>query len=247
MRKLSRSTREYRETDSTNLEMHRLLEAEDMEEGTVVLADYQSRGKGYQGNAWLSQRGLNLLFSILLKPEFLDPGMMFHLGRIVSLALLEMLDNQGIKAFIKWPNDILAGSRKLCGILIENSIAGKRIRHSVIGIGLNVNQVDFDAGIPDPTSLCLEKGCHFDRVVLLGDFRSALEGWYRVLISEDTGRILKAYHERLYLKGQEALFSDGRKTFRGRIQRVLPGGELEVLEAGAGLRRFGFKEIRYLD
>jgi len=110
IRKLSRITRKYRETGSTNEEMNRLLEGEILEEGTIVNAEYQTSGKGHQGNSWSSQKGKNLLFSILLKPEFLSLEKTFHLSRIISLSVIDVLDKQGIKAEIKWPNDILEES-----------------------------------------------------------------------------------------------------------------------------------------
>lgn len=245
--KLSRITKNYGEIDSTNEEMNRLLEAESLEEGTVIRADYQSAGKGHQGNIWWSEKGKNLLFSILLKPVRVPADKAFYLSRITSLTLIEVLDKHGITAMIKWPNDILAGKRKICGILIENSIIGEMISHSVIGIGLNVNQAEFDPGIPVPTSMMLEKGCHFDMNLLIEDFRSALEVWYRVLLAGELDLIVDAYHSKLFLLGTTARYSDGEKDFTADIQGVLPGGEIELKLEGGELRRYGFKEIEYLD
>lgn len=246
IRKLSRITRKYRETGSTNEEMNRLLEGEILEEGTIVNAEYQTSGKGHQGNSWSSQKGKNLLFSILLKPEFLSLEKTFHLSRIISLSVIDVLDKQGIKAEIKWPNDILVGSSKICGILIENAISGNKILHAVIGIGLNVNQDKFDSDIPSPTSLCLEKGCHYDRDLLIEEFRSALESWYQVLLMGNENNILHTYHDRLYLVDKPARYSDGKTDFNASILGVLPGGELEVMTEGGEIRRFGFKEIGYI-
>lgn len=243
--KLSKHTREYREIASTNEEINRLLVKDELEEGTVIRADYQSAGKGHHGSAWLSVRGKNLLFSILLKPEFLPAEEAFHLSRIVSLSLVEVIGKQGIKAHIKWPNDILVGRRKICGILIENSIVLNRISHCVIGVGLNVNQEKFDAGIPAPTSLSMEKGCQFDMNLLLDEFRSAMEEWYQVLLSGDKARIMDAYLNNLYLFKVPAQYSDRKSTFTASIIGVLPWGELEVLLEGGEIRRYGFKEIEY--
>lgn len=246
VRKLARITREYTATGSTNAELNRLIGLEDLEEGTIVCTDYQSHGKGHMGNTWSSEKGKNLLFSILLKPGFLLPENAFHLSRITSLSLLEVLDNQDIKSEIKWPNDIVAGSSKICGVLIENAVSGRGILQSVIGVGLNVNQEVFNSSIPSPTSLRLEKGCHFDRKVLMEEFRTALEGWYQVLFTGNEKSIMDAYHNRLYLLNQSARYSDGNSEFKARIRAVLPGGELEVLTESGEIRRFGFKEIHYL-
>ena len=237
---------EYGKIGSTNEEMNRLLGKEDLEEGTVIRAEYQSAGKGHRGNAWLSDRGMNLLFSILLKPGYLPAEEAFHLSRIVSLALTDVIDKQGIKTRIKWPNDILVGTRKICGILIENSITGDRISHSVIGVGLNVNQGIFNTGIPAPTSLFLEKECQFDMKLLLEEFRSFMEGWYQVLLYGHKDRIMDAYLDNLYRLEVPAQYSDGESVFTASICGVLPGGELEVRLERGETRRYGFKEIEYL-
>ena len=227
--------------------MNRIIGMEELEEGIVIRAAYQLSGKGHRGNTWLSEPGKNLLFSILLKPEFLPVDTAFHLSRIVSLALVEVIDKQKLKASIKWPNDILVRSRKICGILIENSIIRNSISHAVIGIGMNVNQEKFDDGIPTPTSLLLEKRCHFDMNLLLEDIRSALERWYQVLLTGNTKQIMDEYLEHLFGLRIPANYSDGETVFRASINNVLPGGELEVLLEGGGIRRFGFREIKFLD
>jgi len=246
IRKLSRNIRIYGEISSTNEELNRLLKEEELEEGAIVKADFQTSGKGYQGNIWQSERGMNLLFSILLKPEFLKIKDAFQVSRICSLAIAEVIDKQKLDSCIKWPNDILIGNRKVCGILIENSMLGDRILHSVIGIGLNVNQGKFNSDIPAATSLFLEKGCQFDMNIILEDFRSALESWYQVLIMGHTERIMDAYLDRLYLFDEPAAYSDGESEFMARISGVLPGGELELVTDAGELRTYGFKEIEYL-
>lgn len=231
---------------STNEEINRLLSEEELDEGLIVSTEYQSHGKGHQGNTWSSDKGMNLLFSVLLKPEFLRAENAFQISRIISLSIADMIDKQGIETRIKWPNDILIRDSKVCGILIENAISGSNIIHSVIGIGLNVNQEKFNSTIPSPTSLFLEKGCHFDRELLLDDFRSSLESWYQVLFGGNESTIMDAYLDRLYLINQQARYSDSRNEFMASIRTVLPGGELEIKTEEGEIRRFGFKEIEYL-
>ncbi len=245
-REFSGETREYNEIGSTNEELNRLLGIGNLEEGTVVRAGFQSAGKGYQGNRWLAEPLKNLLFSILLKPGSLTADKAFHLSRIVSISLVETLDKQDINTSIKWPNDIFVKSRKISGILIENSIIRNRISQSVIGVGLNVNQVKFDPGIPSPTSMCLEKGCHFDMKLLLDDFRTALQAWYQILLEGNEKLIMDVYLNRLYLRNLMSEFSDGKSAFIASIRNVLPGGELEVLVEDGEVRRYGFKEIEYV-
>jgi BirA family biotin operon repressor/biotin-[acetyl-CoA-carboxylase] ligase len=242
----SREILEYGEIDSTNEEMSRLIGSGNLDEGTVIRAGFQTAGKGHGGNSWSSDRDRNLLISLFLKPVFLPPGLAFDLSRITSLSIVEVLDRQSINAVIKWPNDILVGLRKIAGILIENSIAGIRIGYSIIGVGLNVNQEKFETVTPAPTSMVLEKGCHFYMNLVLEDFRSALEKWYRLLQAGDRDPVTKAYRDRLYLLDRTAKFAGGGRVFKGKILGVLPDGELEVKQEGGAVHRYAFKEIEFL-
>ena len=246
IRKLSNEVRQYQEIDSTNEEMNRLVMAEDLAEGTIIRTQYQHAGKGHAGNSWQSERGMNLLFSMLLKPDFLSPERAFHLSRIASLSLHEIIDNQCDEVQIKWPNDMLVGDMKMAGILIENMIVSHIISHSIIGIGVNVNQTDFDPSIPAPTSLKIVKGCHIDMNSLLKEFRSSMERWYNTLISGNERLVMESYNQRLYRLGVTAYYRSAAGKFTAIIRDVLPSGEL-VLESGKGdILTFGFKEVEYL-
>ena len=151
--------------DSTNEECRRRIS--DIDNLSVVAALSQTSGKGQRGNVWLSEAGQNLTFSIVLKfpakglKAEMEPMLaydQFVLSEITSLAIVDLLADFGIEAKIKWPNDIYVGDRKICGILIENSLRGEWIQHSIIGIGLNVNQRNFDVTLPNPTSMVLCSG-----------------------------------------------------------------------------------------
>ena len=151
--------------DSTNEECRRRIS--DIDNLSVVAALSQTSGKGQRGNVWLSESGQNLTFSIVLKfpakglKAEMEPMLaydQFVLSEITSLAIVDLLADFGIEAKIKWPNDIYVGDRKICGILIENSLRGEWIQHSIIGIGLNVNQRNFDVTLPNPTSMVLCSG-----------------------------------------------------------------------------------------
>jgi len=128
---------------------------------SVVAAEVQTAGKGQGDHTWLSEPGKNLTFSMVLKEEMLadiPPKSQFIISAVTAISIVKLLERHGIEARIKWPNDIYACDRKICGILIENSIKGQRFTWSIIGIGLNVNQRTFDPSLPNPTSMFLCNG-----------------------------------------------------------------------------------------
>jgi len=138
---------------STNNELKNRLKTNDLSEFTTILTSYQTNGRGQQSNVWESADGLNLTFSVLLKPVFLEPALQFYLSKIVALALTDVLMKYVDELSIKWPNDIYVGEKKIAGILIENSLMGSCIDTCVVGIGLNVNQLSFQSSAPNPISL----------------------------------------------------------------------------------------------
>ena len=151
------------ETDSTN----RYLKG--VKEGNVVVADYQTSGRGCGTNTWESERGKNMLFSVMIHPVQLPVQRQFHISMAISLAIVEALEQQIGDVSIKWPNDIYWRNAKICGILIENTLQGNRIKDSVIGVGLNVNQRAFHSDAPNPVSLWQIHGQETDREQLLRD------------------------------------------------------------------------------
>lgn len=167
--------------DSTNEECRRRIA--DMDNLSVMSALSQTAGKGQRGNTWLSAPGENLTFSIVLKfksagtnGEGLEPMQAYDqsvISELTSLSVVELLSSHGIQAKIKRPNDIYVDGKKVCGMLIENAVRGEWISHSIIGIGLNVNQRNFDVSLPNPTSMALlssENGTVYNIEVLLEEF-----------------------------------------------------------------------------
>ena len=139
--------------DSTNNEAKRRIS--DIDNLSVLSALEQTAGRGQRGNTWTSDAGANLMFSIVLKSPSLIVEDHFILNEIAALSVADFLSTYGIKAEIKWPNDIYVHEKKICGILIENSFHRKSISYSIIGIGLNINQRNFDVNLPNPTSMVL--------------------------------------------------------------------------------------------
>ena len=132
------------QVDSTNAYLNRMLKKGTDGRILVVRADYQAHGKGQGAHHWDSEAGKNLLMSFLLYPEFLSASTQFQLSMMTSVALCRLLNGIGMQTWIKWPNDILVFSgKKIAGILIEIGVMGKKLTHSIIGIGLNLNQASF--------------------------------------------------------------------------------------------------------
>ena len=224
------------ETDSTNhwLKAHG--------EGTmVVVADFQTAGKGCGSNSWESERGQNLTFSMLIHPEALEARAQFRITEVVSVALCNTLERYIYKEVdIKWPNDIYVGDKKICGILIENRLQGSVIKDSIIGIGLNVNQQAFLSDAPNPVSMWQLTGQETNRETLLEAFLQAFnEAWESETIS-------KTYRQRLYRREGYHAFCDKDGRFEAKLRNVLNDGML-VLEDREGQRRnYAFKEIKYI-
>ncbi len=233
------------QTDSTNACAMKIIKNGKAEEGTVILADYQTHGRGQKGNRWESERGKNLLFSFILMPDFLEAGKQFYLLMSISLGLVDLLLQCGIKAVIKWPNDIYISGRKTGGILIENSLSGNYLTSAVAGIGLNVNQTSFTTAGNNPTSLKLELGREINCEILFSDAMKHLTEWIRRLYRKEWEVIKDRYLQHLMHYDQWAEYTDSAGCFRGRIAGILEGGELVVEKQSGVMHRYAFREINY--
>jgi BirA family biotin operon repressor/biotin-[acetyl-CoA-carboxylase] ligase len=229
--------------DSTNNLASRYLKQGKAEEGTVILAVHQTSGRGQGNNTWVSEKGSNLLFSIILKPDFLPACKQFYLSMAVALGIQGYISGLGIPALIKWPNDIVVNRKKLAGVLIENTVLSRNLNSSVIGIGMNVNQQIFPPDLPDPTSLALEAGHSFDLSDSLKELLSSLEVPINKLYQGNHIEIKSAYLNRLWLMNTAAVFMDQTGSFKGRIVDIADTGELVVKKTGGETRTYGFKEV----
>ena len=224
------------ETDSTN----RWLK--DHGEGTMVVAtDYQTAGKGCGSNAWESERGKNLTFSMLIHPDGIAAREQFHITEVVSVALCRTLQPYIYnKVEIKWPNDIYVGDRKLCGILIENRLQGNVIVDCIIGIGLNVNQRVFLSDAPNPVSMYQLTGQETDREALLADFLQTFDQEWQ---NKTNG---SEYRELLYRKGKDGLYEAKTGRFVAKLTDVLPDGRLLLVDEEGKEHTYAFKEVSFI-
>ena len=232
--------------DSTNNYAKNLLSTQKVPEGTLITAAEQTAGRGQAGNQWHTAPGQNLTASYIFYPTFLSADRQFFLSMAVSLAVRELCEeilNDEVR--IKWPNDIYHNGRKLAGILIENTISGSQLSSSVIGIGLNVNQIDFDPALPNPASLRAATGLEQNLQRITEKLNSYLEKYYLQLRSLHFNFLDKAYMVNLYQYNKTALYRKDGQEFRGEIVGVTKEGKL-IIESAGKQWKFGLKEVEYL-
>lgn len=215
-------------------------------EGDIVWADVQSAGRGQRGHKWESREGENITFSAIFEPTFLPATKQFLLSEVVALAVVDALRYYGVGARIKWTNDIYVGDRKLAGILIEHKLSGINISRTIAGIGLNVNQLEFSADLPNPVSMRQITRLELDCREVLERVAEKLMERYEMLRRGEEQQLQADYHELLYRR--DALhwyFLPDGKAFRGTIRGVEPSGALIVENEKGEQRSYLFKEIEF--
>lgn len=223
------------ETDSTNL----WLKAHATEENTVVVADFQTAGRGCGSNTWESERGQNLLFSVLIHPRDIQANRQFHISMAISLAICEALGQHIGDVSIKWPNDIYWKNGKICGILIEHTLKGSAITNSIIGVGLNVNQRHFLSDAPNPVSLWQITEQETDCILLLQDILR----FFCNYLEQD---VKSQYLSLLYRRKGFHPYHDHNGTFMAEIVDVEDDGHLLLCDDNGTERRYGFKEVQFI-
>jgi len=194
----------FDEINSTNVFLYDKISENNDISDMVVVAAHQTAGRGMDKNRWESEAGKNLLFSIALNVNFLEAENQFKISQAVSVAIVETLSQfvDDKRLFIKWPNDIYFGDKKLAGMLIQNTIEGRMMGVSIIGIGLNVNQIEFSKDIPNPISLKMISGQDFDLDNLLNQLVSSIKTKVESLRDkENQNEINEIYVSRSYRFG----------------------------------------------
>lgn len=235
-----------KETDSTNNYIKSLTDDGDTDDMTVVVADYQSAGRGQGSNTWLSEAGKNLLFSLRVHPTMVPVARQFLLSMTGALALKEALDTFTDGISMKWPNDIYWNDRKLSGTLIETTLGGGHIKQCVFGVGLNVNQEVFPSSLPNPVSLYQIIGHETNRDELLKLILNKFESLWPLISFGGYGDISAMYHEGLYRGRGYHTFKDANGKFEAAIVEVEDDGHLVVHDREGVVRRYAFKEIEFI-
>ena len=229
------------ETDSTN----RWLVANRTEglSPCVVVADYQTAGRGCGTNKWESERGKNLLFSMLIHPTEIPVNKQFVVSMAVANSIAAVVakyvTSQAVS--VKWPNDIYVGDKKICGILIENRLQGGVIKDSIIGVGLNVNQLCFVSDAPNPVSMANITGRQFDREQLLQELLEAFQQEWA-----DLEGVRERYLQQLYRRKGFFRYRDAYGECTAEIVTVEADGHLVLQDVDGRTNRYAFKEIQFV-
>lgn len=216
-------------------------------EGDVVWADFQTAGRGQRGHVWHSQKGENLTFSVVLEPLFVPIVEQFSVSEVVALSLVDMLAEYGVEAKIKWTNDIYVGDKKLVGILIEHSLASATLRRTIVGVGINVNQTEFDSSIPNPVSMAQLLGKQLNAEEVLKCFIKHLQRNYESLREGAKAELHERYNSLLYRKNEWHTYAlPSGERFSGAIRGTKASGALAVENERGETKDYLFKEIEFV-
>ena len=232
--------------DSTNEFLKGLSVKQAVENFTVVTAENQTKGKGQMGSVWVSEPSKNLIVSVLIKDFAKNSNQIFDVNIAVSVSIIQALEGFGIPELsIKWPNDIMSYNKKIGGILIENSLKSNGEIVSIVGLGLNVNQTNFE-NLPKASSLATICNAVFDKEEILLKIIEKLE--HNILFWNKNKESLRLdYINSLFKKGIPMPFSDAnQQNFMGIIQGVSSIGKLEILLEDDTVSEFDIKEIQML-
>ena len=217
-----------------------------IENFTVVSAENQTKGKGQMGAIWDSEPSKNLIMSVLVSDFVTDINQIFSINIVFSIAVIQVLEDYNIPELsIKWPNDIMSYNKKIGGILIENSIKSDGSINSIVGLGLNVNQMNFE-NLPKASSLALICKTTFNKeeilLKIIENLEKNIQNW-----NQNSGILWSKYINKLFKKGIPMAFSDeNQQNFMGIIQGISPNGKLSILLEDDSVSEFNVKEIQML-
>jgi BirA family biotin operon repressor/biotin-[acetyl-CoA-carboxylase] ligase len=212
--------------DSTNNYAMGLVHAGMAQHGTCVFAHEQTKGKGQRSRQWISDAGQNILMSIIIEPFNLRPEQVFLLSMMTAIGVqLFYRQFAGEDTSIKWPNDIYWRDRKAGGILIENNIQGREWNYAVIGIGLNINQTNFEGMSLQAVSLKQITGKNYDTIGMAKELLQGIQATIDKLLN-NPNEIVKCYHQHLYQLHQTVRLKKGSRTFDAYINGVTADGKL---------------------
>ncbi len=235
-------------TDSTNSYLRQMSKNKDLGKWTVVTSDYQTQGRGQKGSVWQSDKGKNLICSILVKLDNFNAEDQFILNCAISVGIHQYLKRYNLpKLRIKWPNDIMSVSKKLGGILIENTLVSDKINHSIIGIGININQEKFPTDLPLAVSIKQLTNNYTSRDIFLQDLLNSIQNKFELIIEKQYDELWSQYEASLYRKDKAHMFENTKgEQFMGIIRGVTKKGTLLIEKEDTTIEAYNFKEVTYL-
>jgi BirA family biotin operon repressor/biotin-[acetyl-CoA-carboxylase] ligase len=235
------------EVDSTNSYMAKMLQATSLSDGTAIMAQFQSAGRGQRSSFWESERDSNLLVSYVLYPSSLKADENFIFNQAMCLGIRDFIARHTSEpVMIKWPNDIMVGNGKIAGLLIENSIRGSVVHQSIVGIGININQRRFGNYAPQPASLALLNDKVYQLRECFNELSESLGKWYTIFTIGNKRMIKESYSVSLFRKGASAMYETGGRRFKGTIQGTMPQGELVIVQEDGFEYIFKNKEVKFI-
>jgi BirA family biotin operon repressor/biotin-[acetyl-CoA-carboxylase] ligase len=235
-------------TNSTNSYLKELVHEGVPRNWTVVSAREQRQGRGQQGAVWFSDKSKNLTFSILIKEVGLIASDQFLLNCAVSNGIFKAMQTyETPRVKVKWPNDIMSGSSKLAGILIENSLVSDRITHSIVGIGLNVNQDEFPPYLPDAVSMKQRTGKNYNLDAILESLVKSIKLEIGLIETGQYEALRQNYAEHMYRRNSPHMFRvPFGQPFLAEIRGATDKGLLILRKEDGSESNYAFKEIEYL-
>lgn len=239
--------------DSTNNHARRLLDqGERLPDFTLITSEDQTAGRGQRGNSWETLPGKNIIFTLVCHPEWVRPAEQYIFSECIALAVVDALrsclpEDKAKLMKVKWPNDIYYSDLKISGTLIECDLMGRSISNCIIGTGININQATFYSDAPNPVSLLQILNHETDREAVLDAVVRSFVSLYERVRQGETAYIHSTYKQNLYRNdGTYYEYADESGTFSAKVVDVEPNGRL-ILETEEGeLRRYEFKEVRFI-
>jgi BirA family biotin operon repressor/biotin-[acetyl-CoA-carboxylase] ligase len=239
------------ETDSTNDVMHRLLsgaDASQVQEGTLVYADFQTKGRGQGSHTWESEDGANLLFTMVLFPDFVPADQQFLLSQVAALGVADYLTRCcGLsEVSVKWPNDVYYKDRKICGMLLEAQLMNREMEYVLLGVGINLNQLLFISDAPNPVSVRQITGCTVVVAHAAEQVRECIMARYMTLAGGDKQKIRNDYAEKLYRRSGFFRYMDAKGPFEAEIVAVRDAGDLVLRRRDGEENSYLFGEVKFV-
>lgn len=233
------------EVDSTNNFLRHQTAPDDCRT-TLVTAEFQTAGRGSGQNRWESARSQNLLLSLSVMPAALPARRMYAISEAAALAVADALSTFAPGFLVKWPNDVYHGDGKVAGLLIENDLQGALVQRSTIGMGININQRTWVSDAPNPLSLAMVAGHDIERRQVLEQLMAHFMHYMHLIDDGQLDALHATYLSRLYRKDEEHGYCDVNGPFRATLTDVEPTGHLILRDTEGLLRRYEFKEVRFL-